>query len=66
VGKPTCKGDKEMKVRITKTPVSFWYADKLGEVFEVEERRIIGDYVSLGVVGKEHHCIFHEDCEVVE
>lgn len=55
-----------MKVRITKTPVSFWYADKLGEVFEVEERRIIGDYVSLGVVGKEHHCIFHEDCEVVE
>lgn len=54
-----------MKVKITNAPVSFWYADKLGEAFEVEEREIVKGYFTLGVVGTENQCIFHEDCEVV-
>lgn len=50
-----------MKVRITNAPISFWYADKLGQEFEVEDWQMHGDYRVRG----EQLNIGVEDCEVV-
>ncbi|MBB6731900.1 hypothetical protein [Cohnella zeiphila] len=51
-----------MKVRITYGQGSFWYENKVGEVFEVEDKLSYGDY---RVKGEERNiCIEH--CEVVK
>lgn len=55
-----------LKVKITNAPVSFWYADKLEETFEVEEHEIVKGSFTLRVVGSENQCIFHEDCEILD
>lgn len=55
-----------MKVKIMNAPVSFWYADKLGETFDVEEYEIVKGSFTLRVVGSDNKCIFHEDSEFVK
>lgn len=50
-----------MKVKITNAPVSFWYADKTGEFFEVEEHKIFDSWCVIG----EQRNICEEDCEIV-
>lgn len=38
-----------MKVKVIKASLpTYWYADKIGEVFEVEEYRINGGYFLVG------------------
>lgn len=51
-----------MKVIITNAPAAFWYADKLGEEFEVEDWKVFGDYR----VKDEQLNIGVEDCEIVQ
>lgn len=55
-----------MKVRITNGPVSFWYADKVGQEFDVEDKTKTpyGGYMVKGL--EKPNCIDPDDCEVVE
>ena len=51
-----------MKVRVTYGQGSFWYENKVGEVFEVEDELSYGDY---RVKGQELNIVL-EHAEVVE
>jgi hypothetical protein len=49
-----------IKVRITKAEPSYWYADKIGQVFQV----ISENYENYRI--SQTRCICKKDCEIVE
>jgi hypothetical protein len=53
-----------VKVRILKATAGSWYADHIGETFEVNP--ILRGYIVSADKAPEYRCIDDKDCEVIE
>jgi len=61
------KGENMVKIRITKASLpTLWYAEKIGEVFEVNEEDYLQETGRYCVLTNTIAYVRHGDCEVIQ